>query len=303
MWSIWVRNSPFELMKKTGTALEVFDGRVRFADKRDKSSVHLLEVGQRMRFTARRFFQEQPQGRPCFAELLTSVHELERAVIAEHPLAYWRFENVGESPIVPDASGNGHHGLKKNGVSVSPIDGIAGGALKLDGVDDYVEVPDSPELSLQDRSLTVLGWINVRDVTQEHPLVATGLNEDGKSPHTWSVSLDESGNFEAGVNLEAGRTTVADASDADLRDGTWRQIAFVLDREKGEQRYYVDGRLVSTTPIDSVLEGTPIRCEDSLRIGMDAESDCTEGYIDEVAVFPRVLSDEKIAELYDAAKK
>ena len=63
-------------------------------------------------------------------------------------VAYWSFDE-GTGTTTYDGSDNGNHGTFVT-VASSPkwTNGKVGGALSFDGVDDYVEVPDSSSLNL-----------------------------------------------------------------------------------------------------------------------------------------------------------
>ena len=60
--------------------------------------------------------------------------------LATHVMACYLFNEQGGN-VAYDLSGNGNHGVLKNGAS------FLNNALFLDGVNDYVEVPDSNTLS------------------------------------------------------------------------------------------------------------------------------------------------------------
>ncbi len=285
----------------TPTSVEVFDGRVRLASRIDASVARLLEVGERVRLAPNRIIPEEPRGKPSFARVLIAPHRLETAVLAENPVAYWRFEHAGDSPIIPDASGNGYHGVKRNGARVSAIDGIAGGALVLDGIDDYLDIPISPELENAEEGWTIVGWINITDTSKEHPLVTVLLESDEAITPSWTIFVNSDGAIEGESGGRPWEPTRSPVAVDDLRDGRWRQIALVVDRENGERRVYVDGKAAGKSPIGAVAGEKPRRLKNSLRIGTCSESDCAEGYVDEVVLFSRVLPDETIAALYEAA--
>jgi regulation of enolase protein 1 (concanavalin A-like superfamily) len=68
-------------------------------------------------------------------------------------VGYWKFdEGIGATAY--DSSGNGNDGTI-NGASW--VEGRLGGALEFDGVDDYVEVPDSASLN-PTSAITVCAW-------------------------------------------------------------------------------------------------------------------------------------------------
>jgi hypothetical protein len=71
-------------------------------------------------------------------------------------VGYWSFDE-GTGTIAHDASGFGNDGTLMNG----PIwtAGMSGGALKFNGVDDYVSVPDAA--SLRPAQFTLAAWINI----------------------------------------------------------------------------------------------------------------------------------------------
>lgn len=65
---------------------------------------------------------------------------------------------LGLTPIVPDLSGHGNNGIMRGGPRW--VDGLVGKAMDFDGVDDYVEVPDSESLHIMD-GFTAIVWGNV----------------------------------------------------------------------------------------------------------------------------------------------
>jgi hypothetical protein len=62
-----------------------------------------------------------------------------------------------------------NHGVLQNGASFSS--GRVGQAFSLDGVDDYVAVPDADSLDLTG-NLTIEGWVNPTDISGERTIVS-----------------------------------------------------------------------------------------------------------------------------------
>ena len=68
----------------------------------------------------------------------------------------WLFDE-GKGDVAKDSSGNQNDGTLKNGPKW--VTGKSGTALEFDGIDDYVEIPDSASLRVQ--SFTLSAWINL----------------------------------------------------------------------------------------------------------------------------------------------
>ena len=71
---------------------------------------------------------------------------------------------LGLTPIVPDLSGFGNNGIMRG--DPEWVDGVIGKALDFDGVNDYVEVPDSESLHITDE-FTAIVWGNVNQLDTE----------------------------------------------------------------------------------------------------------------------------------------
>jgi Concanavalin A-like lectin/glucanases superfamily/Galactose oxidase-like, Early set domain/Glyoxal oxidase N-terminus/Purple acid Phosphatase, N-terminal domain len=75
-------------------------------------------------------------------------------------VSHWTLDE-GSGLTAADASGNGHTGTLVNGPTWTTA-GRLGGALSFDGVNDYVEIPNSPALG-SPSTITLAAWINPRD--------------------------------------------------------------------------------------------------------------------------------------------
>jgi parallel beta-helix repeat protein len=80
-------------------------------------------------------------------------------------VGYWKFDE-GTGSTVYDSSGNDNNGTV---YGATWVDGKIGKALSLDGIDDYVMIPDSSSLRVQ--SFTLQAWIymTVRPYQAGHP--------------------------------------------------------------------------------------------------------------------------------------
>jgi hypothetical protein len=84
------------------------------------------------------------------------VHE--EYIVDANTIALWHF-NEGSGTTVYDATTNNNDGtINVNGANWTT--GKFGDCLDFDGVDDYVELPDSPSLSITGPEITLEAWVN-----------------------------------------------------------------------------------------------------------------------------------------------
>ena len=70
----------------------------------------------------------------------------------------WLF-NEGAGDTVKDSSGNGNHGTIAGG-EPQWVDSEIGMSMEFDGVDDYIEIPDSESLGVGVDDFTLVAWLN-----------------------------------------------------------------------------------------------------------------------------------------------
>jgi uncharacterized repeat protein (TIGR01451 family) len=187
-----------------------------------------------------------------------------------------------------DILGN-NQGTVNNGTLFTP--GMVGLAFDLDGVDDYVSVPDNPSLNPVN-ALTVDAWIkpNSPNNSSTPVVVKKGIMDDS------GYSL-EGGNGEIGfwVNI-TGRGWVSSPS-ANIDPDQWVHVAGVYDGSGIS--FYLNGSLIGTpTP----AQGGIAVAGSELDIGHDPAvvERFFGGLIDEVHVFDRALSSSEIQAIYAA---
>jgi hypothetical protein len=192
----------------------------------------------------------------------------------------------GEGDTAKDISG-----LDNDGTHVGePVwtDGNIDKALEFDGVDDYVSIADTEEMSGgPGKKITAMAWFNPSKTSGgQNPIVVKYLSAGEKD---WGLLVGSSqlkfGYETGGNNFEVDSPLLGGVVTAN----TWYHGAFTLDGK--DVRIYLDGEEVGevTLPTDTpdstagvTIGGTPYR------------GDFFQGIIDEIAVFNTVLSEDDI---------
>jgi len=198
-----------------------------------------------------------------------------------------------------DESGNGHDGTVNDATLTSDRFGNADSAYLFDGSDDYIEVPDSTDLRLNDTSFSVSTWFYE---TARNSSYADGLlfKRGRGSNNGWYYSI--SGNSSVvGVGkmtyqVSAGIDPLAN-SDAQVPLNSWIHSVMTYDQASKTVRIYINGILDSTHP--NIPSPNALTTE-SLFIGLDSAlaTYAFHGKIDDVRIYNRALSAEEITELY-----
>jgi hypothetical protein len=186
-----------------------------------------------------------------------------------------------------------NNGSLMNGASFGS--GEVGQAFALNGVNQYIAIPDSP--SLRPASLTVEGWVNFQGFASAQVLFAKPYGS--ATWDSWAV-------WYSGGQLWAGIATTSD--DAPYLSyswafaaGAWHHVAYTFDADAFYQALYVDGALVA-----SGARSGPIAYDSNpMQIGADINNGVLglffDGKIDETSFYNRALSPAEVASIYTAA--
>jgi len=165
---------------------------------------------------------------------------------------------------------------------------LRSGALIFDGVDDYVDVPDSS--SLRPSSLTVVCWVRFRRLPSEiggHPEIACKF----ESWAGYGILTDGPAN-EFRFQIGDGSTWYRLDTTQKVEVDRWYHLAMTFDGSVIEG--FVDGASVGT------LSATLAHTTYSFTVGGDPTfGNWVDGVVDKVRLYNRVLSDQEISDLYN----
>jgi len=146
-------------------------------------------------------------------------------------VAHWLFDE-GAGDLAADRLGR-FDGVLHGEPLWCPAEGAIGGALELDGVDDYVST--DTVLRPTDGPFTVFAWIKGggpgQVILSQADNAGVGLTWLGADAATGAIMTEVT---------DGGRITTSLVSEVNVTDGAWHRIRLVWD---GERRYlYVDGQ-------------------------------------------------------------
>ena len=177
-------------------------------------------------------------------------------------------------------------------------------AMYFDGHDDYVEIDYSPELSLND--FTVSAWIKLASEPYGDGYGILGTRVGAE--YTFDLKVQESkihgdiGNGTEWINIYVdirAEDTGTTGQGGDLELDKWYLITYVIDNTNQEARLYLDGDFKKTVAVS----GTPLlmKSEQKMWIGQTGYSgEVMDGLIDDVRIYNQALSQEEVLYLTGA---
>ncbi len=201
-------------------------------------------------------------------------------------LILWYPLDAESGSVVTDASGLGQNGVLTGG-SWQPGNGKIGGALELDGVNDYIgfDYLLNPWYS----KFSVFAWIKGGGANE---VIITQLDAVGGGTGREWLQIDPSyGRLMTRLNNNGTPLT----STVVVTDGQWHHVGFSWDGAR--RRLYVDGVEVAA---DSSNIGNLQYCIGAMQIGIGkslGDYSCFSGLIDDVRIYSRALSAEEIGML------
>ena len=210
--------------------------------------------------------------------------------ISTVPVGYWKF-NEGSGMVAYDSSGYGNHGTLMNGPAWTSGLPKLGGAIQLDGVDDYVQVADSPSLDINIPAITFMAWIYSPGFHEFGWVIGKG----GSGGNIVWHLLARANNFIRYWIRSGGVQTEREIADV-LTVNTWQHMAVVYDG--AFMRVYRDGIVRDSFPKTGNMDVNNL----PLYIGLDGwfTSNHFYGKIDEVKIYSRALSAEEIQAEFEA---
>jgi hypothetical protein len=202
-------------------------------------------------------------------------------------VSWWKAENNAND------SQDSNHGTLKNGAMFAG--GKVGQAFSLDGVNDFVEVPDSANLDITD-VITIDAWIKTPGTGGKFAGIVGKMPGAG-SRAGYLLNVDDNGKFRCDIIKDV-LSQGADVSTTSVADDNWHPVACTYDGTK--VRAYVDGNLEGEVSYTDEIGSN----DEPLRIGFDPATFLGprffNGLIDEVEIFNRALCDAEIKAIFNA---
>ena len=199
-------------------------------------------------------------------------------------VAHWHFDE-GTGTIAHDVDG-GNHGTLGGGVAAKTPTWSFGCGLLFDGVDDLLQVPDSDALDLAGDKMTITAWVKPNS-TQIGPLLKK-IN----STHGYRINLTSTRSLRFVLRRDGRDKTVTSTTPLPLNK--WTHVAARYD--ESQMRLFINGTLDSATTA-ATNANTPLATTAPVLIGGDSTTHRFHGYLDDVSIYDRALSNSEIVDL------
>lgn len=245
----------------------------------------------------------------------TPLHQPTCAPVPANLVAWWPLDDASGGTTVADIDATGAavptlYGTPQPGALGSsgptPVSGAVSGALSFDGVNDYVQIPNSPALNFGSGNFSIDAWINTSQNTGVRTIidkrVQSGSNYQGYSLFTSAGKL--------GIQLADGPHFMnygSSGANANIADGNWHHIAVTVNRTGAnpEITWYVDSipvgnptSLVGSPVTGSLTNSSPLR----LGVRSISLSGHWKGILDELELFNSVLAESEVFAIFAAGR-
>jgi hypothetical protein len=173
--------------------------------------------------------------------------------------------------------------------------GIVAQAFSLDGVNDYVQIPNNTDLN-PTNALTIETWIYLNQYTYNHSII----RKDGECANRqFLLTVGPNQKFRAHIGITNGNYYWTDGSTT-VNPQAWYHVAMTYNAASNGLILYVNGAVDATAS----ASGSTIATTEPIYIGGDPYSGCYQyyfpGLIDEPTLYNRALSGTEISAIYSA---
>lgn len=215
---------------------------------------------------------------------------------------YYRFDGALGSVADGDtvAATVGSPGLYRNanGAGMQYVAGVHGAAINLDGIDDFVSV--AYNTALKPSMITVAVWVKVNAIAAGKTAVMVSKWQGGGYILYFTAARLPT------FAIESSGTKYYATSSTAVEFGNWNH--YVGTHDGTTTKLYVNGKLVASTSAPGLITYPE---NNAFCIGKDASDTNTScnastprmlnGFVDEVAVWNKALTDSEIKILYERA--
>ena len=208
-------------------------------------------------------------------------------------VAWLRMDDMLNPTTVRDLSRYGNNGTLMGETVINSSFGRFGNGSWFDGVNDYININDANSLDFGVNDFSIGLWFKGEYYSGE---ILLSKRYGGASENGYMISEDgHSINFYIG-GFDNQRSQV---DVLDIFDNNWHYLFFVADRNNNKLFAYKDGVLVGEANSTNTA-GINLDNSYDLKIGDLAGGSYTNGSIDEVLIFNRILSAAEVRALYNA---
>jgi hypothetical protein len=200
-------------------------------------------------------------------------------------VAHWKLDD-GSGSTASDAGGNGYHGTLVNMADSQWVTGHVSGALRFDGINDYVTAGSAMPYS---NIITVAAWVKPASLAVDRQIVSEGYN--GVITQ-WELKTSSAGGRVSFRHWAPGEVGVQSVHS--LTVGVWTHVAGTYDGTTW--RIYWNGVLDNQNVNSGIIETNRRVMIGAVDINGTA-GQFWHGEIDDVRVYDRVLTTDELAAL------
>ncbi len=201
-----------------------------------------------------------------------------------------------------DESGNGNNATNTNATITTDRNGIGNSAYTFNGSSNFIEIPDSQPLRLSNTDFTISFWVNVNTFSNGSNVTSFLCKRGSGSNNGWIVDANSGDSYALEYCVSSGSNPQVNTITT-ISSNVWHNLIVRYSLATQNITFYYDGVLDSSP--SSILPTPNSSCSSVLRFGWDTGSPTgpywLNGKLDDIGIWNRVLTQQEITNLYNAA--
>lgn len=219
-----------------------------------------------------------------------NIEVLNQPLLTNNLISYWRMDENGTPSYLIDLPGVNDAQVI---TPITPSIGIVNGSQKFSGSTRVNILDDSSMYFYPSESFSIETWVKTTQSGGGEKIFV------GKGGGYTKYSLGMNSSNQAKFEIEDSSGAITSVIGPTINDGNWHHIVGVVDRANNRLRIYVDSVRTNTT---KTFHPSGFFSYDPLNFGYLHYSNYFDGYLDEIAIYNRALTQSEIANHYRRGK-